>query len=428
MRATDIRPAGRLAGASNGSRTTGLPPRRPVDPLRAIAVGLVAALPAIMAAANRSSPLVVGIAGLLFLAAELRDDGAGAVRRVLAPLGTPLGLTALAFLAWCGASLAWTPLPGPSWRALSEFLPALAGAFLVARLAPPWLAAAAVPAAWVLAASCAYVVADLAADLAVRRALGMRLAAFAFNRPLLTAMLVVFPLAGLLLRQGRRGLAALAVLACLVAGWRSVSGATVLGLATGLAAYAAARWLPARPVLALAGASLLAALVLAPVEGEILTEAMPEAAHERLATSSTRARVMIARSFGAAVASDPWRGAGYGTSARFHETPVAAGLPAEMREMLAVGHPHNSFLQVWAELGLPGAALAAVALMLLLRALAEWPRPERAAALALLAAAAIVAFVEHGAWAAWWAASVGAAIAWARAMQRDDDARQGEPQ
>ena len=38
---------------------------------------------------------------------------------------------------------------------------------------------------------------------------------------------------------------------------------------------------------------------------------------------------LIARSFGAAVAADPWRGAGTGTSARFAETPVAQGLPAE---------------------------------------------------------------------------------------------------
>ncbi|WP_246153923.1 O-antigen ligase family protein [Methylobacterium oryzihabitans] len=402
-------------------------PARPAGPLRAVAVGLVAALPAIMAAANRSSPLVIGLAGLLFLAAEWREGGAGALRRTFAPLAGPLGLAALAFLAWCGLSCAWTALPGLSWRTATEFLPALAGAFLVARLAPPWLAAAAGPAGWILAASCAVVVADLAADLAMRRALGLRVAAFAYNRPLLTAMLVVFPLAALLLRRGRRGLAALIVLACLVAAWRSVSGAAVLGLATGLIVYAAARRMPGRPAVALAGAALLAALAVAPVEGEILTRLMPEAAHERLAASSTRARVMIARSFGAAVAADPWRGAGLGTSGRFHETPVAAGLPAEMREMLAVGHPHNSFLQVWVELGLPGAVLAGIALMLLLRALAAWGRPERAAALALLAAAAIVAFVEHGAWAAWWTASLGAAIAWARALRHHDDAREGEP-
>ncbi|TGD99128.1 O-antigen ligase domain-containing protein [Methylobacterium nonmethylotrophicum] len=368
-----------------------------------------------MAAANRSSPVVVGLAGLLLLA------GAAAAGRplralLLSPLATPAGLAALAFLAWCAVSLTWSPLPGLSLRTLSEFLPALAGAYLVARLAPPHLARVAGPAAWILAGTCLYVVADLASGLVIREALGQRVAAFAFNRPLLTMMLVVFPLAACLAASGRRGLAALAAAACAVAAWRSVSGATVLGLATGALTYGAVRWLPPRAGLGLAGAALLGALVLAPVEGDLLARTMPEALHQRLAGSSTRARVAIARSFGAAVAADPWRGAGYGTSGRFQDAPVAQRLEPEMRFMLAVGHPHNSFLQVWAELGIVGAALAALVMALTLRALGTWPAAARQAGLALLASAGIVAFVEHGAWQAWWTAGVGAAIAWLRAL------------
>ena len=157
-------------------------------------------------------------------------------------------------------------------------------------------------------------------------------------------------------------------------------------------------------------------MVLAPVEGDLLARTMPEALHQRLAGSSTRARVAIARSFGAAVAADPWRGAGYGTSARFQDVPVAERVEPEMRFMLAVGHPHNSFLQVWAELGVVGAALAALVLLLTLRAVAGWTATARTMVLALLAGAGIVAFVEHGAWQAWWTAGVGAAIAWLRAL------------
>jgi exopolysaccharide production protein ExoQ len=44
--------------------------------------------------------------------------------------------------------------------------------------------------------------------------------------------------------------------------------------------------------------ALVPALVLAPVEGDLLARTMPEALHQRLAGSSTRARVAIARSFG----------------------------------------------------------------------------------------------------------------------------------
>lgn len=378
---------------------------------------VIAALPACMAVANRSSPVVVGLAGLLLLA------GAAASGRPLrtllvAPLATPLGLAALAFLAWCGLSLAWSPLPGLSVRTFSEFLPALLGAYLVARLAAPHLARVAKPAAWILIATCAYVVADLASGLVVREALGQRVAAFAFNRPLLVMMLAVFPLTAYLAASGRRGLAALTAVVMAVAAWRSVSGATVLGLATGALTFAVVRWLPARAGIGFVGAALLGALVLAPVEGDLLARAMPDALHQRLAASSTRARVAIARSFGAAVAADPWRGAGYGTSGRFQDVPVAERIEPDLRFMLAVGHPHNTFLQVWAELGIVGAGLAAFVLVLTLRALGAWPALARSTALALLAAAGVVAFVEHGAWQAWWTAGVGAAIAWLHALAR----------
>ncbi|GJD47505.1 hypothetical protein OPKNFCMD_0213 [Methylobacterium crusticola] len=376
---------------------------------------VLAALPLCMAAANRSSPLVVGLAGLLVLAAGLLEDRRATAAALLRPLATPAGLASLAFLAWCVLSLAWSPLPGLSLRTLSEFLPALAGAALVARLAPPRLASVARPALACLLAACAYVVADLAAGLVVQKVLGLRVAAFVFNRPVLTLMLLVIPLAAFLARGGRRGLALLALAACAAAAGRSASGAAVLGLAVAGVTYGLVRWLPARAGLALVGAGLLGALVLAPVEGDVLARTMPEALHQRLAASSTRARVAIARSFGAAVAADPWRGAGYGTSGRFEATPVAAALDPDMRVLLGVGHPHNSFLQVWAELGVVGASLAGIVLVLTLRALGRWPLPARAAALSLLAAGAAVAFVEHGAWQAWWTAGVGAAVAWLRA-------------
>ncbi len=376
---------------------------------------VIAALPTCMAVANRSSPVVVGLAGLLLLAGAA-TSGRPLRALLLAPLATPVGVAALAFLAWCGISLAWSPLPGLSLRTLSEFLPALLGAYLVARLAPPHLGRVAAPAAWILVATCLYVMADLASGLVIREALGQRVAAFAFNRPLLTMMLLVGPLALMLAATGRRVLAAAALAIFAAAAWRSVSGATVLGLAAGALAFLALRRLPARLGLGLTGAALLGALVLAPVEGDLLARTMPEALHQRLAGSSTRARVAIARSFGAAVAADPWRGAGYGTSARFQDVPVAERVEPEMRFMLAVGHPHNSFLQVWAELGVVGAALAALVLLLTLRAVAGWTATARTMVLALLAGAGIVAFVEHGAWQAWWTAGVGAAIAWLRAL------------
>ncbi|BAU91012.1 O-antigen polymerase [Methylorubrum populi] len=379
----------------------------------AVALALVAPM---MAVANRSSPLVVGVAALLFLAGAVAEHGGRAASLLIGPLRSPLGLAALAFLGWCLVSLAWTPFPGLWGRVLSEFLPTLAAAAILARLAPARLPPWALPlGAGLLAAACLYIVASLALGLAPQAWLGQRVALFMFNRPLLTLLLLAGPLTAFLALRGQRLAAGALVAVAALAILRSISGAALLGLLAGGVMFAVGR-LASRPVaLTLAALTLALAFALAPVEGDILHRLMPEAAHERLTQSSSRARVAIAQSFGAAVAQAPWIGSGYGMGLRFAEVPAAQALEPEMRAMLAVGHPHNSFLQIWSELGLVGAALAALVAFLALRAAAALPRLLFAAALGLLGAAVAVMFVEHGAWQGWWTAGCGAAITWLRA-------------
>ena len=305
-----------------------------------------------------------------------------------------------------------------SLRLLGEFLPTLIGAYLLARLAPGRIPEFALPLGCLaIVASGLFVAIDLAYDLPVERAFGRRVAAFVHNRPVLTLDLVAAPLALLLWRSQRR-VAALATLGFAGLGvLRSISGAAMMGLAAGLAMAGLGRVLPRKAGVALAGLGLGLAVALAPVEGDLLARLMPETAHQQLTQSSSRARVAIARSFGTAVAAAPWRGAGFGTSARFAETPVAAQVSPDMRILLGVGHPHNSFLQVWAELGVPGAFLAALVLMLMLARIATLPAADLAVALGLVACAASIAFVEHNGWAGWWTAGLGAAITWARAAR-----------
>ena len=384
---------------------------------RLYAAGAVAlaAMPLAMALANRSSPLVVAVAASLFLAGRWLEDAGAVRRRLLPPLATPIGLAALAFLVWCGLTFAWTPFPALSLRMAGEFLPTLVAAYVLARLAPGRIPGFAAPlsAAMVVLAGLTIAI-GLAAGLPLQRALGQRVAEFVYNRPALILAVVAGPLALALWRQGRRVLALSALSFAALGILRSVSGAAAMGLAAGLAMFVVARLLPARVAVGLAALGLGLAVALAPVEGDLLDRFMPEAAHERLVHSSSRARVAIARSFGAAVAADPWVGAGFGISARFAEAPAAARLDPEMRPLLAVGHPHNAFLQVWAELGIAGAVLAAAVMMLMLGRLVAWPAGDRATALALVAAAAAIAFVEHNTWAAWWTAGLGAAITWLR--------------
>lgn len=378
----------------------------------------LALLPAIMVLANRSSPIVVAVAALAFLAGRWQERRGVLPLLLSGPLGTPLGLACLAFLAWCVLSITWSPFPGLSLRVLGAFLPSLIAAYLLVRLAPGRIPAFAPPLACLaVMASGLFIAVDLALDLPAERLLGHRVAAFVFNRPALTLDLIAGPLALLLWRLGRKAASGATLAFAGLGVLRSISGAAAMGLIAGLAMAALTWMLPRRGAVAVVGLGLGLAVALAPVEGDLLSRIMPEAAHQQLTQSSSRARVAIARSFGAAVAASPWRGAGFGTSARFAETPVAAQVPEEMRVLLAVGHPHNSFLQVWAELGLPGAIFATLALMLLLARLSSLPRGDAIVALGLVACAASIAFVEHNGWAGWWTAGLGAAITWARAAR-----------
>jgi O-antigen ligase len=67
-------------------------------------------------------------------------------------------------------------------------------------------------------------------------------------------------------------------------------------------------------------------------------------------------------------------------------------------------HPHNAPLQVWLELGAPGAALFALLAAILWGALArvDWPPLFAAAAGASLTAAFIGCFATYGMWQEWW--------------------------
>ncbi len=83
-------------------------------------------------------------------------------------------------------------------------------------------------------------------------------------------------------------------------------------------------------------------------------------------------------------------------------------------------HPHNAALQLWLELGMPGAALAAllVGWMWLRLGAAPWPRLYAAAAGGSLTAALAVASGAYGIWQEWWLGTLGLALFAVRVMAR----------
>jgi exopolysaccharide production protein ExoQ len=68
-------------------------------------------------------------------------------------------------------------------------------------------------------------------------------------------------------------------------------------------------------------------------------------------------------------------------------------------------HPHNTALQMWLELGVPGAVLFALLIAFLwycLASAAEWPRLFTAAAGGSLTIAFVACFATYGIWQEWW--------------------------
>jgi len=381
---------------------------------RAAWVVLAVVLPLLMVVANRSAPLSLAVAALLAGIAAWR----GGIRAsaLLRPVtAAPEAWLFAALGAWALASCAWSAAPGLSARALGEaVLPllcaTLAGSALVGRVPqrlPVWLALG-------LGLAALLCLIELTFDLPLRSLTGGRHADYVINRPAVTLALLVWPLVALLHARGREiwGGPALALVGLTAA--VSASGTAVFAVLAGCLTYAVARWRP-RLALRLGLVATLLALLTAPVSGDLLGRLMPGKAHEALRHSHSRERVEIWQAFGAVVRLRPLTGIGFGASPVIERDPVFAEVAPETRRLLPVGHPHNAALQVWAELGAPGALIVAGLFVLLFRRLGQLPDPALAAPLAALAAALAVALVSHGAWQGWWIAVLGATVILLRA-------------
>ncbi len=195
------------------------------------------------------------------------------------------------------------------------------------------------------------------------------------------------------------------------------------GLAGGLA-WLAPRLLPRLLGAALAVLILAMPAVLGPVLGHGLPAGglPPSAAH----------RLLIWDFVTGQIAERPLLGWGMEASRTIpgnHDLP-----PAEMLERFGLTgpgmaewlpraellplHPHNGALQLWLELGLPGALLGAALALLLGMAAARAARP--AVAAAVLAAGAVTAMLSFGAWQEWWVGAELMAAAAVAGLQREE--------
>lgn len=383
------------------------------DRLEGLAFALAALVPLGMALLNRSAlPLMVAAALAALAAAGLRGATAQVLAVAAAALRSPLGTICCLFLALALVSVLQSHHAARSLSAYGEFLLACAAAGLLhaalPRRIPGW-----VPkfAAIATAIGCLTIVAELATGMSGRIALGLRADTFIFKRSVTAILIVAWPVAFVLWQRGKAPIGVAILILVGLASLAAHSSGALLGLAAG-AAFAGVAAASRRVAGALLGVGLMTATAIAPVLGDAADKLLPPRLVERLAFAHARERIDIWQSFGEVAQRRIALGAGFGTSPVMAREPVAAEVPPERRLMLGAWHPHNAYLQVWAELGLAGAVLAAAALLLVCRNLARAPRWTGVAGAALAGSAATILTVGHGAWQGWWAAVVGAALIW----------------
>jgi O-antigen ligase len=331
-------------------------------------------------------------AGLVLSASEIR------LTRILLVASMLLGC----FLVWGAASAVWSVDPMRSLVVAAR----LAGLFAVglALAASTGLVAAPRRLAFLLLIGMALGITMVAIELATAGGLSSLVSDRAFrptqlNQASISFALLVLPATALLISLGQAIFATLLATATAVTVYELAGTAAkvvlLAGLAMGLLLYRA-RPVVAWIVLAISVAAIIAApLTFARLErlpglGETADSFKISAGH----------RLLIWSFAGDRIAERPLIGWGLDASRAIPggDDPIRPGEPWMPL------HPHNAALQVWLELGAPGAVLFALLAALVWCALAriEWPPLFAAAAGASLTIAFVGCFGTYGIWQEWW--------------------------
>lgn len=222
---------------------------------------------------------------------------------------------------------------------------------------------------------------------------------FVTNRGLAIAAMLAWPAAWWLWRRGRRVAAALLVALLFAMTTRLVSLAAVVAMLAGLLALAFVLALPRLAPRILAATMVLTTLGL-PWAMRLLPspDALIQAAPWM--KPSSMHRLYIWQFVTERIAERPWLGWGFDAS---RAIPGGTARPPIGSEMLPL-HPHNSILQSWLELGLPGALGAAMLLGWVFLAARGPSRGDAASRAAVAAAFCAVSFTAYGMWQNWWLA------------------------
>lgn len=361
-------------------------------------------LPPLLALLPRGAAALAGVAGLCAAGLVLANPPYR-----LAVLLSPAALFCILVL-WGGLSAAWSIDPARS-SVLDLRLAGMFGAALTLAAAASRVAAPGRLTLCLFAGTFIGIALGLC-DLASAGGLSRYVTIRAFGAPRLNQIavwlaLLVLPVGALLICRGRVVLAFVA--GALMASTVYTLDGTAAKIALALSVVVAGllyyrRRAVARGLAALSMLAILTAPLTLPRLGHYpalfaTVDAFKESAGHRL---------MIWSFTGERIAERPFLGWGL-DAARAIPGGKDEIRPAETRLPL---HPHDSALQLWLELGAPGATLYALIVGLLWLRLgeAEWPRLYAAAAGGSLFAASAVAFAGWGIWQEWWLGTLGLAL------------------
>ncbi|MGE3784331.1 MAG: O-antigen ligase family protein [Alphaproteobacteria bacterium] len=215
--------------------------------------------------------------------------------------------------------------------------------------------------------------------------------------------IMALPVAALLVGRGRvlLGVAAGCAMGGTVLLLDGTAAKTALALSLPVAALL---WLRPRPVARIAAALTAVAVLTAPLTLPLLADHPLVLRDADAFKTSFGHRLLIWDFAGERIADRPLLGWGLDAS---RSIPGGKELIRTDQRRLPL-HPHDAALQVWLELGLPGAILSALLLgwLWLRLAGAPWPRLYAAAAGGGLAAASAVMSAGWGVWQEWWIATL----------------------
>ncbi len=382
---------------------------------------ILAAMPAIMVLSRNSPPLIAILIAILSCAAvgvlsRQREVVLRLQRFILSP-GGALALFALLFML---ASLAWTPVPE---RGALHVAHVAGSSLLIAVL----LATAPMLRLWIgngaptVAMAVGLVVASLLTIShfktggAVNFALGVAAEDFRLNRAAIAIALLAPAVIAVLWRR-QLAVALLLLPLGTYAIFLSHSSSAHLAALAMLASWPLAQLRP-RAFHLLASIAIVASLLFAPLYVGKINSFIPQVVHEAVGYGSMGVRGEIWREYVGLWWHKPFFGYGMEAGNAIARTDYVLGLSEKQLHLLSFGHPHNAIVQIWFELGLAGALIAAGLLGLFLQGMRCLD--DEALKVATLTTIGVysVAAVSHGAWQAWWLCLVGL-VAFSFLLQR----------